>query len=630
MQISKKRKITKMNQDSSNLLHEPFFTIPQSQTNPNPPPGDNDLYRFLMMPRISSHSKEYNLVDPLDGSILGLTRSSECHEPVSVINHSSSKLHFLNDSLVVIKPLMSSKTSHLPTSQVTEKSTSISNMETAKEVISNGTDVTVTAGNNHIERPVPKKPHILSDGQDQFTTGYNDFSLPLIQTSRKINGGENDTSVSSTTVSKTTETDNEIIALRARIDSLYSKLNEIQQKRDTTNQYLRENEESKLNNRNGIININEDKSGYLKIANESGESVSCTIKRNLQINQLVANSSQNEEGTLLQHINEECPLNSGEVKTLELSRQLCDTYENNDQFGKVACQMPQNFSGTYQPKSSNGMETNEDIILVDCSQEMTEVQVKNNDRNSVSNHLGKCNSESSTKTNINSGTSKNCESRPSDKMLQQKAGKLKEQYRNSASRKMETKDTIITMKRIQEFWDATYLSPHIRKIKKNLDTSIQSKKVIQSTRPCFPPANRVTQTPTSIMKFQQPRTISQPPVQFGPMLCFPNISTSAENYPNFANPFNPFSQPQFLTSNQLSKPLLPTMTTPIQAFQRHTNPLLNVHFPTVGNAISTTQNLPTNYSLSHNGYATGHKLLFKNRLVFDYSKFLENSPKISV
>uniref|UniRef100_A0A1I7VUX7 Fusion protein n=1 Tax=Loa loa TaxID=7209 RepID=A0A1I7VUX7_LOALO len=601
-----------MDQDSANLPYKPYFIAPQIQSDSHPyvnrslSSGENNLYRSQQISRISSHLKEHNLSDALNTSLLGLTRFLECHEPNPEISHSSPKLHFLSDSSVVMKPLISSATSHLLASQVIREPGSISNMTEGKEVIFAG-----TAGNNHIERPVPKKLQSLSDGQDQFT---NTFYLPVAQNFRMISDRENDISVSSSAVSNTTAIDNEIITLKADTDSVYSKLNEIQWKRQTTIQTLQENEESKLNNSNSIVNIANGRSGYLKVADEIQESVSCkTAKETLQIYQLITNNNQNKKEKE-QTDERTCPVNSAEEKKLEPLGQLCDTWENSGQFRKpelTAFQKPRNSFKTRQDKSSSEIETDEDIILVSCPQETAEVQMKNNDQNPTSNLPGKVNSASSVEIN------KNCGFRSMNGILQQKANKLKDQYRNNASHKPKIKNTITAVKRIQEFWDDTNLPSHIEKAK-NLDISIQSEKVTQSIRPCLPRTNHLTQSPISIMGFQQPTIGFQSPVRFGPMLCFPNISTSAENHTYFTNLYNPFSQPesvQFLTSTQLPKHVLPTIPASIQPFQQHPCPLLNVHFPPADNTISAKPRRRTSNLLPRNSYKTKHKLLFRTGLM---------------
>ncbi|VDM06670.1 unnamed protein product [Wuchereria bancrofti] len=614
-----------MDQDGSSLPFKPSFIISRSELDPNPYGNrnpsffcDNNLYQFLPMSRISSNLREHNLIDPLGSSVPRLMRPSECHESNPEICLTNPKLHLLNDSLVVIKPLVSSKTSDLLKSQIIEKLASPSNLTIEKEAIFSGTNI--NTGNNHIEKTVPKKPLILSDGQNQFTNGYNAFSLPDVQTSRKISDRKDVTS-ESLPINNTTKTDNEIIALKAKIDSLYSKLKEIQQKHHNTVQNLQENEESELgnNNSNSIVNVNGDGSEYLKIDNET-ESVSCTKKAITQVYQHHTNSNQNEE--LLKQQNNENTMNSTEQKRLELSRQLCCTWENNDQLGKTELRVskkPLNSSETSQEKTSGEKEEDEDIVLVDCLKETIEKQIKNNGRNPMSNHLGELNSASPVEPNKNCGVRG---LRTSDRLSQQ-ADKLKDhQYRNSASYKLGTKDTIIAVKRIQEFWNATYLSPYIKKAK-NLDTSTQHEKVIQNIRPCFPRANYSTQSPTSIVGIQQPMSGFQLPIRFGSMLCFPNLSMSAENHSYFANPYNSFSQSepvQFLTPSQPLRQSLPTMTAPIQAYQQHSNPLLNVQFSSVDNAVSATPNCPISYLLPQNSSTNENKLLLKNGLMSPLSR----------
>ncbi|VDP12628.1 unnamed protein product [Onchocerca flexuosa] len=397
--------------------------------------------------------------------------------------------------------MSSSKTSHLQSSQAIEKPTSISSTRIEK-IISTGTNT--TTGNNHIERPLPKKPHFLLGERSRKA-----FSMPGIRTSRKISGRKNYSLLSSLAASNITETDDEIIALKAKIDFLYAKLNEMLPRYGTGRQVhsiiqsLHENEENKLNNSNSSIsNGNGHNSGYLKIANGTEESVSCKAIRdhdnanlsrteNPEINQSVIICNQNEDETWKQSIN---TMNSAEEKKLEQAKQLCETWEKSNQFERTmlrAFQKPRKYSGIYQEKILNDMEANEDIIFMGFSREMLEHQVKNNEQSAVSNQLEKRNSSSSIEANKNSNEDRKFIF--SDKKLQQQKinAKLDEnrqkidQY-NNASYKMETEDTIIAVKRIQEFWDATYIPPHIGNTKNSLDTNIHREKVIQSTGFCFP------------------------------------------------------------------------------------------------------------------------------------------------
>uniref|UniRef100_A0A0R3RW13 Uncharacterized protein n=1 Tax=Elaeophora elaphi TaxID=1147741 RepID=A0A0R3RW13_9BILA len=601
-----------MNQGGdSNLPYKHYHTIAQNQPNPfmnrNLSSGDNNLF-----PSLPSNLRERNLLNPLNGSILELTRPSGCHEPDP---ESNAKLHFLNDPLVIIKPLMSSSTSHLLTPQVIEKPESTTNTRMGKEVIFTGTGLNFTSGTNQIERPVPKKPRSFSAGSDQFTIGCSALSPPAAQTSRIISNGKINRSTSTSTVIDKIETDNEISALKARIDSLYTKLNEIQRIRDAAIQTLQSDKERRLSESSALVNIDEDScSARLKTANNTVKAISSTANENSQVCQFITNSNQNDERTLNETTNEmTCPANSAEKTS---SRKLNDTWENTDQLSNTELTV----SDICQEKTSSEIGANEDIILVDCPQEVTEEKVKNNDQNLINDNLDTSNS--TTVTNRNPESNGTCGAQSfDDQTVQQKSDKLKDQYNNtnSASYKLETKDAIIAVKRIQKFWDATYLSPHIKMTKECVNTNIQHDKITQSSPPCFLPPNHLTQSSTPI-GFQQPRTAAafQPPAQFGPMLCFSNISASAENYPYFANSHNPYSQSeplQFLTSNQLPKQFIPTMNaTPIQAFQ-HPNPLLNVQFPAVGNAICANANHPITNSLSHNSYIANRKLLFKNRMM---------------
>ncbi|VDN83488.1 unnamed protein product [Brugia pahangi] len=601
-----------MDQDGSSLPFKPPFIMSRSELDPNPygnrnPSfGDNNLYQ------ISMNLREHILIDPLGGSASRLMRPSKCHEPSPEICLINPKLHLLNDSLVVIKPLVSSD---LLKSQIIEKLASPSSLTIEKEAIFSGTNINAT--NNHIERTVPKKPLILSDGQNQFISGCNAFPLPAVQTSGKISDRKDVTSESSL-INNTTKTDNEIIVLKAKIDSLYSKLKEIQQKHHNTVQNLQDNEEGKLgnnnnnNNNNSIVNVNYDGSEHLKINNETEESISCTNKTITQVYQHHTNSNQNK-GILKQQNNEDT-MNSMEQKKLGLSRQLRCKSENNDQFGKRVSKKPLNSSETFQ---SSEKEEDADIVLMDYFKETIEKEMKKNDQNPMSNQIGEFNSANPVEPNKNYDVGG---LRSSERTLQQ-ADKLKNhQYRNSASYKLGTKDTIIAMKRIQEFWNATYLSPCIKKAK-NLDTSIQHEKVVQNIRPCFPRANYSTQSP--IIGIQQPMSGFQLPVRFGPMLCFPNLSMSAENHSYFANPYSSFSQSEpapFLTPSQPLKQSLPTMTTPIQTYQQYPNPLLNVQFSSVDNAVNVIPNCPVGYLLPQNNSMNENKLLLKNGLMSPLSR----------
>ncbi|VBB28632.1 unnamed protein product [Acanthocheilonema viteae] len=540
--------------------------------------GNNDLNSFQP---ISSHLKE-QILNPLTASIDGLTGSLECHESDP---ESNPELQFLKDSLVVVKPLMSSKT--------TEKPSSTSNIRIGKEVVFTASDLNLITGNHHMERPIPRKHRSFLDGSNQFTTGCNAFSPLTIQTSEMITGKRNNESICNTT-----ETDNEIIELRAQIDSLYSKLNEIQRKCDQNSQ---EHKKSMLKNNNNINDTNNDSYGYLKIANENAKSISCVPNENPQIYQFITNSN----GRI-----------SLEEKKLEQSGELCDIWEKKDQFDNTELITPRNC----QEKTLNEMKADEEIVLVECSEETAEEQLKNDDQNSIDNHLDKCNSVTATETN------RNCQLQSfDDRRLEQKEDKLKDQYSNSASYKLETKDTIIAVKRIKEYWDATCLSPsQIKLTKENLDC-INLQHQHEKNKPCFPPANHPIQSSTSIIGFQQPRIAFQPPVRFAPMLCFPNIPTSAENHPYFPPSYNPFSQSepvQFLSPNQLPKQFIPTMTTPMQAFQQRPNPLLNVQF---SNPINATTNCSTINSLPQNSYSTKRKLPFKNGVLPAAKKKLMNS-----
>ncbi|VDK82119.1 unnamed protein product, partial [Onchocerca ochengi] len=575
-----------MSEGDSTSSYKPSSTISQIQSDSNPhvnaniPSCDKNLHHFPLMLRVSSHLKEHNLLDPLDGSMLGLTKPSECQESDLQTNYSSNlpPMHFVNDSQFLMEPLLSSsKTSHSQSSQAIEKPASISNMRIGKEVIFTGTDTTII-GDKHIERSLPKKPHILLGERSQFTTNCKAFSMPGIQTSRKISGRKNYPSLSSLAADNIAETDDEIIALKVKIDFLYAKMNEMLQKCGTGRQIhsiiqnLHENEESKLNSSNSSINNgNGHGSGHLKIANGTEESVSCKAIRdhgnaklsrieNSQINQFVIICNQNEDETRKQPID---TMNSVEEKKLEQPKQLCDTWERSNQFERTmlrAFQKPRKYSGIYQEKISSDMEAAKDIILTGFPGEMLEHQIKNNNQSAVSNQLGKRNSSSSIKVNKNSNENRKLIF-PDKKLQQQKVNaKLDEnrqkidQY-NYASYKMETDDTIIAVKRIQEFWNALYIPPHIRNTKDSLNTNIHREKVIQSTRFCFPQADYLTQSPTSNIGFQQFRPDIQSSVRFDPMLCFPNVSLPTRNYncPYFPNPYSPFSQPepvQLLTMNQ--------------------------------------------------------------------------------
>ncbi|CAG9536121.1 unnamed protein product [Cercopithifilaria johnstoni] len=595
-----------MNQDGSNLPHKHSFMGPQNQLdlnaymNRNQPSGNNNFYRFQP---ISSHLREH-LLGPLTGSIIGLTKPPEYDEPDPECN---PRLQLFKDSMAVIKPLMSSKTSHLLTSQITEKPSSILNKKMRKED-------NFTTENDHIKRPVPRKPHSFSGGSDQFTFGSNEFSLPAVQSSRMSSGKTNNRSISMLAMNNATKTDNEIIALKEQIDSLYSKLDEIQRKCDTTIQNLKENKESMLKNSNNITNID----GDSYETNSTTKSISCTTNENPQIDQFTTTSNQSDGRILKQPINGViCSVNSAEEKKLELSGKLFDTWENNNgQFRNAELKT----SRICEKKISNERKEDDDIILVDYSQEMTKEQLEYNNQNSINNHLDVCNSVIPTETNKNPNSSEKCELRSfDDRMLKKEEDKLKDQYSSRASYKTETKDTIIAVKRIHECWDATYpSSPHIKMTKENFDTNIQHEKIIESSIPHLPQANHFLQTPTSMIGFQQPRIAFQPPVRFGPMLCFSNIPSSTENYSYFTHPHNSFSQSEpvpFLTSNHLPKQFIPTMTAPMQAYQHHPNPLLNIQFPPVGNTMNATTNCPTTNTRSHNNYMAKCKLSLKNRIM---------------
>lgn len=589
--------LTTMNQNSLNLPYKNPFTVAQNQPDLNSSVyrnlsfGNNNMYRFQS---ISSNLREPPL-DPIINPVMRLTKSSECHETDSERN---SKLQFFKDSMVVIKPLVSSKTSHLLTSQLEKPP---STLRTGKEVIFTETD----SGNNHIERPIPKKPRGFSDGLDQFTIGCNAFSPSTVQTSRTIDTRVNNGFITISAMSNATETDNEIIALKARIDSLYSKLNEIQRKHD---QNVQENKESMVENSNNIANVVDDSCGYLKIAEESGKFISSTTNDNLQVYQFTTNSDQSDERTMKQSINGVmCAANS--EKKLELSEKFCDIWENSSQFRNAELTT----SGICQKKSLNEIKEDEEIILVDCPREMSEEQLKNNDQNLINNRVDRCSSTTPTVTSKNFDL----------QSFHNKTAKQKDQCSNGASYKLERNDALIATKRIEKCWDATYLSPsHIKMTKEDLEGNVQPEKVTENnSRHCFPRANHPIESPTSNIGFQQPKTAFQPPVQFAPMLCFANISTAPENHPYFTHSYNPFSQSesvQFLSPNQLPKQFIPTMTAPIYPFQRHPNPIFNIQFPTVtiANAISAATIRPTTNALSHNSYITKRKLLLKNRLVF--------------
>lgn len=568
--------------------------------NQNLSSGSSSFYRFQP---ISTHLREH-LLDPLTGSIMGLTKPSECHESNPENN---AKLQLLKDSLAVIKPLMPSNTSHLLPSQIIEKPSSTT---IGKEVFIAETGLNLTTANGHIERPVPKKPHNFLDGSNQFTIGCNEFSLPAVQSSRTIIDRKINESISA--LSNATETDNEIIALKAQIDFLYSKLNEIQRKRNTTIQNLHENKESMLKNINA-----DDSCGYLKIANERTKSVGCTANENSQNYQFISNSNHNDGSISKQPINEViCSVNSAEEKKEEQSRKFSDTWKNNGQITTPELIT----SGICREKTSAEMKADEEIIFVDCPQEMINEGLKSDGRESTNNHLDKSNSAITNEANKNSN--ENCESQFfDDETLEHKEEKLRDECSKSASDKLEKEDTIIGVKRKQEYWNLSSL--HVKITKESVESDIQREKLTESGKHCLPPPNHLMQPSKSFIGFQQPRIVQQPPVQFGQTLCLSNISTSAGNHPYFAHSYNPFlhSEPiQFLTSNQRPKQFIPTMTAPMQAFQQYQNPLLNVQLPTVGSAINATANSPTANSLLYNSYMTKRKLLLKNRSVFGYSK----------
>ncbi|VDK77956.1 unnamed protein product [Litomosoides sigmodontis] len=598
-----------MNQNGADLPHKHYVIAPQNQSdlnsyiNQNLSSGSSSFYRFQP---ISTHLRGH-LLDPLTGAIMQLTKPPECHASNP---ESNAKLQFLKESLVAIRPIMSSSTTHLLPPQVIEKPSSTG---MGKEVLFAETDLNLTAtASGHIERPVAKKPHNFLDGSNQFTAGCNEFSLSSVQSSGMIGGRANDESTSISALSNTTETDNEIIALKAQIDFLYSKLNEIQRKCNTMTQNLHENKGSMLKN----INANVDSCGYLKIANERIKAVSCTASDNSQIYQFITSSDQNDESISKQPINEAIySMDSAEEKKEEQLGRLSDTWKNDGQITTLKLTT----SGICQKKTPAEMKADEGIIFVDCPQATINEELKSDDRKSINSHPDKSNSAIANERNSNSGTNENCESRSfDDGRLEQKKEKLREECSRSASDKLEKEDTMIGVKRKQEYWNLS----HVKITKESVESKTQREKLTQSSKHCFPPPNHhhhFIQSSKSLIGFQQPTiALQQPPVRFGPMLCLSNISTTAENHSYFAHSYNPFlqSEPiQFLTSNQRPNQFIPTMTTPMQAFQQYQNPLLNAQFPTVGNAINATATRPTTNSLSYNSHMTKRKLLLKNRMM---------------
>ncbi|VDM97164.1 unnamed protein product [Thelazia callipaeda] len=440
--------------------------------------------------------------------------------------------------------------------------------------------------------------------------------------------------VTSSTMSSTTQPDNELVELKAKIDFLYSKINEIQQRNENVihRREISENQtdNTSLNDNSLKINIRADydstKHGNIVIANSP-------LPKSV-----TANLEQSEES--------QKQLYDSSITSSVSSQSILSTETNGSKLGSnkklwniqssstdnKSVKSTKNFKNT---NSMIGVGADGGIIMInDSSQEILNKETRVNEWSTTN----KTNNNLNTPVPVKDQNESTSGSITEDLNLKlniiidenHKKG-LKflttRQKRNhiKGGTIQNEKQSIIGIKRIQDFRDAIY--PQSLPICNN-------RNIIYQDRPqlSFPSNTQhpFIQPPYPFQGYLQPRSGFNIPIQYEPIFLFPKIPVSMEHYPCFANSYQGYEHlngVQYLPANSphkynIHKQFVPSATNLMSAFRHCSTSLPNTQIP--ANTICAPVCDPDIQQNSHNTLVIQHPEN-KSQLLIEKRRKLQES-----